>query len=254
MKNTVLLIILLIGYIKCSSEKRILNQNEIEFSNQFEYKEMINKLIITFDAFLEKKYTETQNSEERVALFVNDIEKMFISEDYKLRKKEMLHDFQVFNAIINELNSTDFFVDYKSYEKPKIEKWIDSLKSKSTLNQITKIDHEDIPITKKDTSNFKNNTFNKKIETSIISVSNKRINTEFYFYLYKEINDNEKFTKKWIERIFTWPGRSATYDVINNLKKEKNKELLNSPNIKLLIVTEIIIPHYDFSSEKFPVE
>jgi len=200
-----------------------------------EYDNILIKLVDVFDYYLEKEYDTISEQENQVYLFLNRLTRVFTSDDYKIQRNKIVKDLQVFNSVLKELDSSAFFVTQN--EKLEVIRWKDSIKKMYKFEWNDEVDNEIIPV--KDTSIKKD--YLVKSETTI-EYHKKLINDEFYFEIYKGTNTNDIITRKWIEGIIVGPGKSKTYSILHQLQKTKNKKSLTKSSIKLLIISEFIIP------------
>lgn len=244
MKYTIIGLFLFLSTNMCHDTKKV---SEKKLQNNVEYANILIELVDVFDYYLEKEYDTISEQENQVYLFLNRITKVFTSDDYKIKRDEIVKDLQVFNSVLKELDSSTFFVTQNQKEKLEVIRWKDSIRKMYELEWNDKVDNEIIPVI---------NPLIKKdylVISDTIKYHKKLINDEFYFEIYKGTNINDIITRKWIEGIIVGPGKSETYSILHQLQKTKNKKLLTESSIKLLIISEFIIPYYDFLEKRIKV-
>lgn len=184
------------------------NNQKKKDNNQ--YDELITISIQRFDDYINLKYPNYSNPEEKIIAFLDDYEKLITSFD-TMQQEKIITDFGYFN---------DVFL-----------KWENS--SVSNLNSNNNPNSEVLHWLKELNSHYEGKPF------QITYFKEVKYNMDFYYYLYHKPNTSN-IAKDWIRDILIL--QMSPVNAVSSLHNPKLYQQLNSDDFKILIVSEFIIP------------
>jgi hypothetical protein len=195
--------VILFVFLSCTNTYKNTTTNTTENA-------ILNKSVDKFDEYLNLKYPSYKNTEDKMLAFLNEYERIYNSENNLPVIKEVKKDYFFFNELFSEWEKSGLINDGLKNIKPDVKKWLIEM----------------------------NKHYNGK-PFIIDDFNNLNYNIEFYYNVYNQ-GDSPLFVKNWIREIVVLQMSPST--ALNALRNPNLRNQLNQDYIKILFLSEFVIP------------